>query len=154
MTTGTRRFHGLDWPIPTELTAPEMSEDNEIEYCDPIITRSILSHNPHNTLQWRHTERDGVSNPQPHDCLLNRLLRRRSKKTSNLNVTGLCAGNSPVTGEFPAQRTSSVENVSIWWRHHEMQPVSPGRIRVSVVWGVQRLLCATSCYVGPCYDDT
>ena len=25
---------------------------------------------------------------------------------------------SPVTGEFPAQRTSNPENVSIWWRHH------------------------------------
>ena len=24
------------------------------------------------TLQWRHNERDGVSNHQPHDCLLNR----------------------------------------------------------------------------------
>ena len=23
-----------------------------------------------------------------------------------------------VTGEFPAQRASNVENVSIWWRHH------------------------------------
>ena len=44
--------------------------------------------------------------------------RRRSKKTSKLRVTGLCAGNSPVTGEFPAQRASNVENVSIWWRHH------------------------------------
>ena len=27
--------------------------------------------------------------------------------------------NSPVTGEFPAQRVSNAENVSIWWRHHE-----------------------------------
>ena len=23
-----------------------------------------------------------------------------------------------VTGEFPAQRASNTENVSIWWRHH------------------------------------
>ena len=44
--------------------------------------------------------------------------RRRSKKTSKLRVTDLCAGNSPVTGEFPAQRASNAENVSIWWRHH------------------------------------
>ena len=36
-------------------------------------------------------------------CLLNRLLRRRSKKASKLRVAGLCEGNSPVTGEFPAQ---------------------------------------------------
>ena len=62
-------------------------------------------------------ERDGVSNHQPHDCLLNGLFRRRSKKTSKLRVTGL-AGRSPVTGEFPAQSTSNAENVSIWWRHH------------------------------------
>ena len=44
--------------------------------------------------------------------------RRRLKKTSKLRVTGLCAGNSLVTGEFPAQRASNAENVSIWWRHH------------------------------------
>ena len=58
------------------------------------------------------------SNHQPQDCLLNRLFRHRSKKTSKLRVTGLCEGNSPVIGEFPTQRTSNAENVSIWWRHH------------------------------------
>ena len=70
------------------------------------------------SLQWRHNGRDGASNHQPVHCLLNRLFRRRSKKTSKLCVTGLCAGNSPVTGEFPAQMASNAENVSIWWRHH------------------------------------
>ena len=44
--------------------------------------------------------------------------RRRSKKTSKLRVTGLCAWNSPATGEFPAQMASNTENVSIWWRYH------------------------------------
>ena len=63
------------------------------------------------SLQWHHNERDGVSNHQPHDCLLNRLFRRRSKKTSKLRVTGLCAGNSPGTDEFPAQMASTAENV-------------------------------------------
>ena len=33
--------------------------------------------------------------------------------------TGLCKGNSPVSGEFPAERASNAENVSIWWRHHD-----------------------------------
>ena len=61
---------------------------------------------------------DGVSNYQPHDCLLNRLYRCRSKKTSKLRVTGLCEGNSPVSGEFSAQMASNAGNVSIWWRHH------------------------------------
>ena len=70
------------------------------------------------TLQWRHNERDGVSNHQPHDCLLNCLFRRRWKNTSKLCVTGLCAGPSPKTGEFPTQKASNAENV-IGWRHHE-----------------------------------
>ena len=69
-------------------------------------------------LLWRHKGRDAVSNHQPHDCLLNRLIRSRSKKTSKLRVTGLRVGNSPVTGEFPAQMASNAESVSIWWRHH------------------------------------
>ena len=55
-----------------------------------------------------------LSNHQPHDCLLKRLFRLRSKKTPKLRVTGLSDGNSPVTGEYPAQRASNVENVSIW----------------------------------------
>ena len=46
-------------------------------------------------LHWRHNDHDSVSNSQPRGCLLNRLFRRRSKKTSKLRVTGLCAGNSP-----------------------------------------------------------
>ena len=69
-------------------------------------------------LRWRHNGRDSVSHHQPHDCLLNHLFRRRSKKTSKVRVTGLCAGNSPGTGEYPAQMASNAENVSIWWRHH------------------------------------
>ena len=59
-----------------------------------------------------------ASNHQPHDCLLKRLFRPRSKKTSKLRLTGLCDRNSPVTGEFPTQRASKVENVSFWWHHH------------------------------------
>ena len=59
---------------------------------------------------------DGVSNHQPHHCLLNRLFGCRSKKTSQLRVIGLCALNSP--GEFAAQMVSNAENASIWWRHH------------------------------------
>ena len=46
-------------------------------------------------LHWRHNDHDGVSNHQSHGCLLNRLFRRRSKKTPKLRVTGLCVGNSP-----------------------------------------------------------
>ena len=66
------------------------------------------------SLQWHHNGRDGISNHQRHNCLLNCQFMRRSKKTSKLHITGLCEGNSLVTGEIPSQRASYAENVSIW----------------------------------------
>ena len=78
----------------------------------------LVQHSKH-PLQWRHNGRDSLSNHQPHECLLNGLFRHRWKKTWKLRVTGLCAGNSPGNGEFPAQTASNVEYVSIWWRHHD-----------------------------------
>ena len=67
-----------------------------------------------------HNERDGVSNHRRVDCLLKRLFFQAQIKikTSNLRVTGLREGTLPVTGEFPAQRPSYEDIVSIWWRHH------------------------------------
>ena len=47
------------------------------------------------SLHWCHNGHDGVSNHQPHGCLLNRIFRRRSKKTSKLRVTGLYVWTSP-----------------------------------------------------------
>ena len=84
---------------------------------------SPLIHKPPNiaryfSLQWRHNGHDGVSYHQSYHCLLNRLLSRKSNKILKLRVTDLCAGNSPVAGEFPARMASNAENVSIWWRHH------------------------------------
>ena len=70
------------------------------------------------SLLWCHNGRHGVSNHQPHDCLLYRSSRRRSTKTSKFRVTGFCAGISSVVGEFPAQMARNAINVSIWWRHH------------------------------------
>ena len=85
------------------------------------------------SLQWPHHGRDSVSNHQPHDCLLNHFFRRRSKKTSKLRVTGLCAGNSPVTGELPAQMASNAENVSIWWRHRvSIKPLGTNLTHISL----------------------
>ena len=83
---------------------------------DSLVTRlSWITHQ----LQWRHNGRDGVSHHRRIDCLFNALFRRRSQKTSKLRVTGLFVErNSSVTGEFPAQRASNGENVSIWWRRH------------------------------------
>ena len=76
---------------------------------------------------------DGVSNHQPNHGLLNRLFRRRSKKTSMLRVTGLSAGKSPVTDYLPAQMPSNAKKcfhlmTSSWLKfitgilHWEMPP--------------------------------
>ena len=69
-----------------------------------ISTWILIGMDWYSTLQWRQNERASVSNHQPHDCLLNCLFRRRSKKTSKLRVTGLCAGNSPVPVNSPHKR--------------------------------------------------
>ena len=79
------------------------------------------------TVHWRHNDHDGVSNHQPHGCLLNRLFRRRWKKTWKLRVTGLCAGNSqgpmnsphkgPVTrNKFPIDDVIMI-CTGFSWRH-------------------------------------
>ena len=47
-----------------------------------------------NTLQWRHDERDGVPNHQPHDCLLIRLFEAQIKE--NIKVPR----HWPLCGEF------------------------------------------------------
>ena len=86
------------------------------------------------TLHWRHNDHGAVSNHQSHGCLLNRLFRRRSKKTSKLRVTGLCAGNSPgpvnsphkgpVTRKmFPFDDVIMFRNQSIIW--HGIDPTKP-----------------------------
>ena len=60
------------------------------------------------SLQWCHYERIGFSNHRHLDCLPNRFFRCRSKKTSELRVTG-----------FVTIIHRWLEKVSIRWRHHE-----------------------------------
>ena len=90
-------------------------------------------------LQWRHNERDGVSNHRRFEGLFNRLFTHKSKKTWKLRVTGFREGNSPVTGEFPSQRASNTENGSIWWRHHDIEH-GPYIHMYTVLFGIL-LLC-------------
>ena len=120
--TETRSCHGANFVVPGGTGGchnnPRCRQARQSWHRDNSRFSVYLWHQCRFSLRWRHNERDGVSNHQPHDCLLNRLFRHRWKKTSKFRVTGLCAGNSPVTGEFPTQRASNAENVSIWWRHH------------------------------------
>ena len=58
------------------------------------------------SLQWRLNERDGVSNNHVSIVYSTVCSGADQRKTPKLRVTGLCAVNSPVTGEFPAQRSA------------------------------------------------
>ena len=71
---------------------------------------------------------------------------RKSKKTSKLRVTGLCAGSSPLTGEFPAQMVNNAENVSMWWRHHELQHFESSHGNIDNASGILW-------YPNPCRSD-
>ena len=74
----------MSWTLDQDFTGRELTTDR-------VFSVRMLTH----PLQWRHNDHCGVSNHQPHGCLLNRLFRQISKKTSKLRVTGLCVGNSP-----------------------------------------------------------
>ena len=65
-------------------------------------------------LQPHHNKRDGFSNHQLHECLLKRLFRHRWKKKPQSSMS--------LAGEFPTQRASNAENVSIW-RHHSQSGI-------------------------------
>ena len=149
----TRLFQGVIWQmISVDLLLFNLSMWQVIAYSTvqghAFFFMSLNAFNPSGVdpiyrtqnwslpLQWRHNEHNGISNHQPHDCLLNWLFRHRSKKISKLGVTGLCEGNSPETGEFPTQRASNSENVSIWWCHHDCTCSYPS------TW----LLEAVNCY--------
>ena len=68
------------------------------------------------SLQWRQNDRDGVSNHQAHEYLFKAQIQENIKAPRPRPLWG----EFTVTGEFPTQRVSKVEKVSIWWRHHVM----------------------------------
>ena len=72
------------------------------------------------------SQRDGVSSHRRLDCLLNRLFRWRSKKTSKLGVTGLCEGwpvNSPRKHPVPRKMSPFDDIIMSQWMY---QTVSVG----------------------------
>ena len=90
---------------------------------------------------------------------------RRSKKSSKPRVTGLCVGNSPGTGEFPAQMASNAETVFIWWRHHGLckkQDIGPQDMPLRDVtlatwrhwYGSTLALLMADCFEAPAFNWT
>ena len=99
--------------------------DAYMRFSAGLWVRAHLSIHQHFSvsLRWRHNGLDSVSNHQPHDCLFNRLFRRRSKKTSKLRVTGLFAGiyRGPVnsTHKWPVTRKMfPFDDVIMWIKLH------------------------------------
>ena len=118
--TETERSSGWQPWYSLETLKLVFNVSSEYQGCHPdyLFVSVVPIHCCALSLQWRHNEYDCVSNHQRLHGLLIRLFRCRSKETSKRGVTRLCEGNSPETDEFPAQRVSNAENVSIWWRHH------------------------------------
>ena len=92
----TQKF-ACEWMYGVSLVSLYLTKTDHypLVYSKPIVCDSGLQYlsRPHSshTLLWRHNEHDCVSNHQPCDCLLNHLFTCRSKKTSKLCFTGLCA---------------------------------------------------------------
>ena len=71
------------------------------------------------SITWRHNERDASQITSLTIVCSQPFIQAQIKENIKYpRYWPLCAGNSPVTGEFPAQRASNAENVSIWWCHH------------------------------------
>ena len=116
-TSTAATFRGREWTHPTLYNGCNYSSTLWLKlirvsergpYCAYIGSSNIHDHimtwKPCPSLQWRHNERDCVSNHQSYDYSLNRLFTRRSMKTLKHRVTGICEGNSPVTHKGPVTR--------------------------------------------------
>ena len=79
-----------------------------------------------NILQWRHNERDGVSNRRHLDCLLSRLFRRISKKTIK------APRQWPLWGEFTGDRW--IPHTKGQWRGKCFHLMTPSCVGVGAVW--------------------
>ena len=112
------------------------SERNNIR---PTVFATQLYHRDFlGSLHWRHNDHDGVSNHQPRGCLLNRLFRPFIQTQIKENIIAprhwpLC-GEFTGTGEFPAQRASYAENVSIWWRHHDIRSPRSYTLNLNIIY--------------------
>ena len=89
--------------------------DSQLKTHLPLVSHICVSE-----LQWRGNWRDSVSNHQPHDCLLNRFFRRRSKKHQSSALLAFVRGihrgpmNSP--HKWPVTRKCFYLMTSSWNR--------------------------------------
>ena len=71
-----QHYYGCLWQVLKRRDSPKTICHGFENSRDLVVRRPRFS----KPLCWCHNERDSVSNHQPHDCLLKRLFRRRSKE--------------------------------------------------------------------------
>ena len=82
------------------------------------------------SLRWRHNERDGVSNHQPHDCLRNHLFRHRCYS----NLTGIIWRMRPAN----ERRCYIVTSTLIGWTHTQNGPCNHIKhIEKFILWSIK-----------------
>ena len=82
---------------------------------------SVTSNSFMKTSQWRHNERDRVASQITsltivYSTVYSGVDQRKHQRSALLAFVRRI--HPSVTGEFPAQKASNAENISIWWRHH------------------------------------
>ena len=75
----TRQFNSLRYVIVPICPFPQNAGDASIRIVAVVAHHRLVTFvwTWFIPLHWRHNDHDSVSNHQPHDCLLNRLFRRR-----------------------------------------------------------------------------
>ena len=99
-------------------------EDSHIEISMCFDIGVVLRHYSDVIMSMKASQITGVS--IVYSIICSDVDQRKHQRSA---LMALCVGNSPVTGEFPAQRTSNAEQASIWWRHH-------GTMKVWTKWQV------------------
>ena len=107
----------IDYPHQYALQSAKQVKNKSMSGEDSsIINYSIIQ--PY-TLQWRHNERDGVSNHQPQDCLLNRLFtahQRKHQSSSSLAWPVNSPHKKPVTRKMlPFDDVIMITYLSTHW---------------------------------------
>ena len=93
------------------------------------------------SLQWRQNGRDSVSNHQPNDCLFSQqFIQTQIKENTKAPRHWPLCGKFTGTGEFPAQRVSNADDVSIWWRHHGLKITYLGMFSIKICF-CKLILC-------------
>ena len=93
-----------------------------------LLHGGICDRNQLYALQWRHNDHGG----SPASRLFTKsFIQAKIKEHIKAPLHWPLCGEFTGTGEFPAQRASYAENVSIWWRHHGISSIQGWQCKVN-----------------------